>query len=80
MVFAGILDILQSAQWHVGVDKVRVASNEFAPFEVARHGNWAVTQFLYRVVLLVGIALEDAGERIVGFLDFANDNRLELAA
>lgn len=80
MIFAGVLDVVEFAQGHVGVDKVRVAPHKLVPLEVAGHGNWAVTQSLDRAVLLVGVALQDAGEGIVGLLDFANDNRLEFAA
>ena len=80
MVLAGVLDVFQSAQWHIWVDEVRVASHKPAPFEIARHGNRAIAQPLYRVVLLIGIALQDGSKSVVGFLDFANDDRLEFAA
>lgn len=79
MIFAGILDVLEFAQWQVGVYKVRIASHELAPFEVTGHGNWAIPQSFNRVVLLISFALENAGKSIVGLLDFANNNRLELA-
>lgn len=80
VVLAGVLDVFQSAQWHIWVDEVRVASHKPAPFEIARHGNRAIAQPLYRVVLLIGIALQDGSKSVVGFLDFANDDRLEFAA
>lgn len=80
VVLARVLDIFQSAQRHVWVDEVRVASHKPAPFEIARHGNRAIAQPLYRVVLLIGIALQDGSKSVVGFLDFANDDRLEFAA
>jgi hypothetical protein len=80
VVFSGVLDIFQSAQRHVWVDEVRVASHKLAPLKIARHGNRTTAQFLNRVVLLVGIALQDTSKSIVGFLNFADDNRLEFAA
>ena len=80
VVLAGVLDVFQSAQRHIWVNEVRVASYKPAPFEIARHGNRAIAQPLNSAVLLIGIALQDSSKSIVGFLDFANDDRLKFAA
>ena len=79
VVLARVFDIFESSQWYVRVHEVRIAPHEPAPLIVPRHGDGTVAQFLDGVVLFVGIALEDAGESIVCFLDFTDDNRFELA-
>jgi hypothetical protein len=59
---------------------VRVASHKPAPLEISRHRNRTIAQPLDRAILLISIALQDAGKSIVGFLDFANNDRLKFAA
>lgn len=71
-MLARVLDFLEPTQWHLWVDKVRVALDEPGPFVVPGHGNWASAQLLDCVVYFVRIALQDVGECIVGFLDLAD--------
>lgn len=80
MVFSGVLYVFQSAQRHVWVDEVRVAPHKPAPLEIARHRNRTIAQLLYRVVLLIGIALQDTSKSIVGLLYFTNNDGFEFAA
>jgi len=80
MMLARVLDILESAQRHVGVDKVRVALHELGPLMIARHGNGPAAKLLDSGVHLIGVALQDARKRVVRLLDLAHDNRLELAS
>ena len=56
-----------------------VASYKSAPLEIARHSDWATAKSLDRVVLLIGIALQNAGKGVVGLLDFTDDDRLQFA-
>ena len=78
-MFAGVFNFLESAQRHVGVDKVRITLDKLGPLVVAWHGNGPTAQFLDRRVHVVCIALQDVRKRVVRFLDLANDDRLELA-
>jgi len=80
VVLARVLDIFESAQWHVWVDKVRVTSHESTPFVVPRHCNRSSAQLFDSVVHFICITLQDASEGIVCFLDFADDNRFKLTA
>ena len=59
---------------------MRVASHKSAPLKIARHSDWAIAESLNRAVLLIGIALQNAGQGVVGLLDFTNDDRLQFAA
>ena len=56
---------------------MRVALDESAPFEVAWHSNWAIAELLDCVVLFIGIALHNAGQGVVGLLDFTDNDRFE---
>ena len=61
------------------IDHVVGVGDERVPFVVLRHRNRPGMQFFSGVVGPVSFTLEDVGVRIVGFLDFAHDNRLEFA-
>lgn len=78
VVLSRILDLFQPAQRHVRVDEVRVTADEPTPFLVSGHGNWASAELLDCGVHLVCVTLENAGKGIVGFLDLAYDDGLEL--
>jgi hypothetical protein len=74
-----VFDFFQSAQGQVRVDKVSIASNKAIPLLISRHSDRTAAKLLDCGIHLVRVALEDAGESIVGFLDFANNDRLKLA-
>ena len=74
-----VFDFFQSAQRQVRVDKVSIASNKAIPLLISRHSDRAAAKLLDCGIHLVRVALEDAGESIVGFLYFANNDRLKLA-
>jgi hypothetical protein len=57
---------------------VGIAPNEPSPLLISRHSNWTTAELLDRCVHLVSITLEDTGKSIVGFLDLANNDGLEL--
>lgn len=78
MIFAGIYDVLDASQWHFRIDKVRVAPDELVPLKVLGHGDWSFAQLLYSLIGIVTLASENAGERIVAFLNLANHNLFEL--
>lgn len=59
---------------------MRVALHKSAPFEIAWHSNWAIAELFDRVVLFIGIALHNAGQGVVGLLDFTDNDRLEFTA
>ena len=80
MVSAGVGNVLNATKRHVGRNEVRVASDERRPLLILRHGDWAAAQALDRLVSVIALALEDACKCVVGLLDFADNNRLELAA
>lgn len=61
------------------IDHVVGVGDERVPFVVLRHRNRPGMQFFSGVVGLVSFTLEDVGVCIIGFLDFAHDNRLEFA-
>ena len=73
-----VFDFFQSAQGQVRVDKVSIASNKTIPLLISRHSDRTAAKPLDCGIHLVCVALEDAGESIVGFLDFANNDRLKL--
>lgn len=79
MVFPWVFNVFQSAQRHVRVDEVWIALDKSDPLVVPGHGNRTGTKLLDSRVYFVRIAFQDASERIIGFLDFANDNRLQFA-
>ena len=79
MVFAGILDVFQSAQGHIGVDEVGIALHEPIPFVVPGHGDGPGAKPVNGREHLIGITLQDSSESIVSLLDLANDDGLELA-
>ena len=74
-----VFNFFQSAQGQVRVDKVSIASNKAIPLLISRHSDRTASKLLDCGVHFVRVALEDAGESIVGFLDFANNDRLKLA-
>jgi hypothetical protein len=79
VVFAWVLNVFESAQGHVGVDKVWIALYEPGPLVVPRHSDGASAKLFDRRVHLVCVALQDGCEGVVGLLYLANDNGLELA-
>ena len=50
------------------------------PFLVLGHGNGPVAELLNDAIGIVGLPLEDAGVRIVGLLDLADNDRLKLSS
>jgi hypothetical protein len=79
VVFARIFDILQSAQGHVGVDKMGVALHKPVPLVVSWHGDRPGAKPLHGRKHLIRIALQDASEGVVSLLYLANDDGLQLA-
>lgn len=79
-MLAGVVNVLDSTQRQSGVDKVRICFDKLVPFEVFGHGDRAGAQVLHGVVSIVAFTFEDSSERIVRFLNLANDDGLELAA
>ena len=75
-----VLDFFQSAQGQVRVDEVSIAPNKTVPLLISRHSDRTATKLLDCGIHLVCVALEDASESIVGFLDLANNDRLKLAS
>jgi hypothetical protein len=73
-MFAWVLNVLESAQRHVGVNKVRVTLDKPGPLVVPRHGNGTSAKLFDGRVHLVRVALQDARERIVCLLHLADDN------
>lgn len=79
MIPTWVGDILHVAERHARIDHVIGAGNERVPFVVLRHPNRTRAQFIDGVVGLVGLTFKDAGICVVGLLDFAHHNGLELA-
>lgn len=77
VMLARVLNVLQSAQWYVGVDKVGVAPDETSPLLVSGHSNWATAELLDSCVHLVSITLHDTGKSVVSFLNLADNDGLE---
>lgn len=79
MIFARVGDVLHVPERDMRIDHVVGVGDERVPFMVLRHRNRPGVQFFGGVVGLVGFTLEDVGVCIVGFLDFAHNNRFEFA-
>ena len=80
VISARVGDILNAAQRHVGCDEVRVAADESGPLLILGHGNGTAAQTLDSLVGIVAFTLEDTSKSVVSLLNFANNDRLELAA
>lgn len=76
VMLAGVLDVFQLAQRHIWIDEVRVALDKLGPLKISRHADWAAAESFHGRVHLVCVALQNAGESIVRFLNFADHNRL----
>jgi hypothetical protein len=74
VVFARVLDFLQSPQRQTGIDKVRVVGNELVPLKVSWHTDWAVSKLIDGRIHFVGVSLHDTRKGVVCFLDLANHN------
>lgn len=48
------------------------------PFLVLGHGDGAIAKLFNEAIVIVGLTLEDAGISVVCFLNFTDDNGLEL--
>jgi hypothetical protein len=74
VMFAWVLNVFESAQRHVGVDKVWITLHKPGPLVVSGHGNWAGAELLNGGVHLVCVALQDAREGVVRLLHLTHDN------
>jgi hypothetical protein len=80
VVSAGVGDVLDATQRHVGRNEVGVVGDESGPLIILGHGDWTTAQALDSLVSIVTLALEDASKCVVSLLDLADDDGLELAA
>lgn len=79
MIFARVGDILHVSERNSWIDYVVGLGDERIPLMILGHRNRPHTELFDGVVSLVGFPFENAGIRIVGFLDLANNNGLEFA-
>jgi hypothetical protein len=80
VISARVGDVLNATKRHVRRNEVRVGADKRRPLLVLGHGDWATAKGLNCLVRIVALALEDSSKSVVSFLDFADDNRLELTA
>ena len=71
---------MRLAQWHPRIHEVLVVTDKSIPLGVLRHHNGPGAEAFDRLVRFVGLALENACVGIVGFLNLADHDRLELSA
>jgi hypothetical protein len=78
VISARVGDVLNATQRHVWRNEVRVSADKRRPLLVLGHGNRAAAKCLNCLVSVVALALEDSSKSVVSFLDFADNNWLEL--
>lgn len=74
VVLAGVFYILEMTQRKLGINKMRVVSNEAVPLQVSWNRDGSSPQLLHSIVSFIGIPLQDASQSIVSLLDLPNDD------
>lgn len=80
MVLARVVNLVGGTQRHSGIDDLILMSDEVDPFLVLGHSNGTFTELAHEVHCVLGLSLENASVGIVGLLDLADDNGLQLPA
>lgn len=80
VILTGIMNLLWGTDGDGGINNLIVVGHKVNPLLILGHGYGAIAELLDDVVGVVCLALEDSGVSIVGLLDLANHNGLELAA
>lgn len=79
VILSGVVDLLRGALGDVRIDQPVVLNDEVGPLVILGHGDGPDTQLVDGRVGRVGLPLENTGVGIVGLLDLADDDGLELS-
>jgi len=80
MVLSWISNMIKGSDGNAWVDHLIMAGDENIPFVIFCHCEWSFTQPIRRLQGLIGFTLEDTCICCIGFLDFTNNDRLQLTA
>ena len=80
MILSRVDDMGDLSEGNSWIDHLIVVRGEHVPFVIFFHCKRTFLQFFCRVVVFIGLAAEDTSQNVVRFLDFTNNNGLQLAA
>jgi hypothetical protein len=79
VVLTRISNMVEGSDWNSGVDHVIIRGDKNFPLMVFGHRQWTLSKLISSFKVFIRFTFKDARICSVGFLDLANDNRLQLS-